>query len=143
MSDKPRHLLNVMNRTSPPPRRVADRHGNGLLLADEHDQLLAPGNTCIQQISLQHGVVLRHDRDGQQDADCATHEIDQSRRLTADWTAIYRWGSSGSHLPSFRYHYRLLGYPFHQRDFMKWALLNHGQCCCIKFLPPFVTSGLI
>jgi hypothetical protein len=52
-------------------------------------------------------------------------------------------GPSGSHLPSFRHHYRLLGHPFHQRDFMKWALLDHGQCCCIKFLPPFVTSGLI
>ena len=52
-------------------------------------------------------------------------------------------GPSGSHLPSFRHHYRLLGHPFHQRDFMKWALLDHGQCCCIKLLPPFVTSGLI
>jgi hypothetical protein len=52
-------------------------------------------------------------------------------------------GPSGSYLPSFRHHYCLLGHPFHQRDFMKWALLDHGQCCCIKFLPPFVTSGLI
>ena len=59
------------------------------------------------------------------------------------WVCGRDRGPSGSHLPSFRHHYRLLGHPFHQRDFMKWALLDHGQCCCIKFLPPFVTSGLI
>jgi hypothetical protein len=59
------------------------------------------------------------------------------------WVCGRDRGPSGSHLPSFRHHYRLLGHPFHQRDFTKWALLDHGQCCCIIFLPPFVTSGLI
>jgi len=32
------------------------------LLSDHHDQSLAPGDPGVEQITLQHGVVLRHDR---------------------------------------------------------------------------------
>lgn len=38
------------------------RNGNRLLLSYQHDQFLAPGDPSIEQITLQHGVVLRHDR---------------------------------------------------------------------------------
>ena len=31
--------------------------------ADQHDQLLAAGDPGIEEVSLQHGVVLRHHRD--------------------------------------------------------------------------------
>jgi hypothetical protein len=30
-------------------------------LADQHDKLLAPGDTGVEQVSLEHGVVLGHD----------------------------------------------------------------------------------
>jgi hypothetical protein len=38
-----------------------DRYG--LALADQNDQSFAAGDTRVQQIALQHGVVLGHDRD--------------------------------------------------------------------------------
>ena len=37
---------------------VAHRHGQRLLLADEHDQLLAPRDPGIDQFALQEQVVL-------------------------------------------------------------------------------------
>ena len=49
-------------RPSPAPRHVADGNGNGFLLPDEHDQPLAARDAGVEQISLQHGVVLGHDR---------------------------------------------------------------------------------
>ena len=50
-------------RKPPSPRNIANRDGDRLLLTDQHDQLLAAGNASIEQISLQHGVVPRHDQD--------------------------------------------------------------------------------
>jgi hypothetical protein len=55
------HSLNFDHRR--PPRHVANRDGDSLLLTDQHDPLLAPSDAGIEQISLWHGVVLRHDRD--------------------------------------------------------------------------------
>ena len=40
-----------------------DGDRDGLTLADQNDQSFAAGDTRVQQIALQHGVVLRHDRD--------------------------------------------------------------------------------
>src|SRR5215468_7497557 len=37
-----------------------DSDGDGLLLPDEHDQLLASSDTGVEQVPLQHRVVLRH-----------------------------------------------------------------------------------
>src|ERR1700680_1254703 len=45
-----------------PARYVTNRDGDSLLLANKHNQLLASGNTGIEQVPLEHGVVLRHDR---------------------------------------------------------------------------------
>jgi hypothetical protein len=50
-------------RPAAPPGDAAHRDGNGFLLADQNDKPLAAGNAGIQQIALQHGVVLGHDRD--------------------------------------------------------------------------------
>ena len=41
----------------------ANRDGDGLLLADENHQPLAARDAGIEEISLQHGVVLGQDRD--------------------------------------------------------------------------------
>src|SRR5262245_48076175 len=45
-----------------PARNVAYRDGNGLLLSDQHHQPLAPSDARIKEVPLQHGVMLRHDR---------------------------------------------------------------------------------
>ena len=50
-------------RPSPPPRHVADGDGGGFLLPDDHDQFLASRYASVEQISLQHRVMLGHDRD--------------------------------------------------------------------------------
>jgi hypothetical protein len=50
-------------RPTPPARDVADRDGDGLLLSNQNDKPLAAGNASVEKIPLQHGVVLRHDRD--------------------------------------------------------------------------------
>ena len=34
------------------------RDGDGLLLSDQHDELLPSGNAGVEQIALQHGVML-------------------------------------------------------------------------------------
>jgi hypothetical protein len=44
-------------------RHGTNRNGHGLAHTDEHDQPLAPGDAGVQQVSLQHGVMLGHDRD--------------------------------------------------------------------------------
>jgi hypothetical protein len=49
-------------RPAAPPGGAADRDGNGFLLANQNDKPLTTGNAGIEQITLQHGVVLRHDR---------------------------------------------------------------------------------
>ena len=41
---------------------VPHRHGQCLLLADEHDQLLAPRDPGIDQVALQEQVVLHGQR---------------------------------------------------------------------------------
>ncbi len=44
-------------------RDVADGDRDGLLLTDQNDQLLAPANAGIEQIPLQHGIMLGRYRD--------------------------------------------------------------------------------
>ena len=43
----------------PAPDGILD----SFLLAYQHDQPLATGDPCVEQVASQHGVVLRHDRD--------------------------------------------------------------------------------
>ena len=59
----PRPKPLVQLRPAPPARDVANRDGDRLLLANQNDEVLAPGDTGVEEIPLQHGVVLRHDRD--------------------------------------------------------------------------------
>src|SRR5215203_1145141 len=47
-------------RPASPARYVADRNGHGLLLSDQHNKLLTARNTGVEQVPLQHRVVLRH-----------------------------------------------------------------------------------
>ena len=42
---------------------IAHRNCHGLLLAHKDDQPLAAGDASIEQVALQHGVVLRQHRD--------------------------------------------------------------------------------
>lgn len=49
-------------RPASPTRDVAHRDGDGLLLPNQNDKPLAAGDAGVEQIALQHGVVLRHDR---------------------------------------------------------------------------------
>src|SRR3984885_6407273 len=46
-----------------PARYVANRNCDGLLLADEDHKPLAAGDARVEEISLQHWVVLSQDRD--------------------------------------------------------------------------------
>ncbi len=48
-------------RPSASARDVADGDGDGLLLTDQNDQLLAPANAGIEQIPLQRRMVLPDD----------------------------------------------------------------------------------
>src|SRR5215472_12730287 len=50
-------------RPPPAPRNTPDGDRDGLALADQNDQSFAPSDTRVEQIALQHGVMLRHDRD--------------------------------------------------------------------------------
>jgi hypothetical protein len=50
-------------RPAPPARDVAHRDSHSFLLADQNDKPLAAGDAGIEKITLQHGVVLRYDRD--------------------------------------------------------------------------------
>src|SRR5271166_4104708 len=50
-------------RPATPARSVADSDGDRLLLADQDDEALAAGHTCVEKVALQHGVVLRENRD--------------------------------------------------------------------------------
>src|SRR4051812_6294222 len=47
-------------RPAPPTRYVTDCDGDGLLLSDQHDELFTARNAGIEQVPLQHRVVLRH-----------------------------------------------------------------------------------
>jgi len=49
-------------RIAPPARDVAYRDGDGLLLTNQHYKPPAVRDAGVEQITLQHGVVLRHDR---------------------------------------------------------------------------------
>jgi len=42
-------------------RHIPNSDGDSLLLTDKHNQLLAAGDAGIEEISLQHGVMLGHD----------------------------------------------------------------------------------
>jgi hypothetical protein len=44
------------------PENVAHCDGGGILLPNQHDQPLAAGDAGAEKVPLQHGVVLRHDR---------------------------------------------------------------------------------
>ena len=44
-------------------RDISDGDGDGLLLPDQHDQLLAPSDAGVEKVPLQHRVVLGHDGD--------------------------------------------------------------------------------
>src|SRR5271165_4213768 len=50
-------------RPASPARNISNGDRDGLLLADENHELLATGDAGIEEIPLQHWVVLRHDRD--------------------------------------------------------------------------------
>jgi hypothetical protein len=64
---RPRYVTHVCRQQPaqlrPPPLAgdVAHRDGDGLLLFNQNDQPLAAGDAGVEQITLQHGVVLRHD----------------------------------------------------------------------------------
>jgi hypothetical protein len=49
-------------RPTATPGDAADRNGNGLLLAHQNDKPFTASKAGIEQITLQHGVVLRHER---------------------------------------------------------------------------------
>src|SRR5262245_33558023 len=49
-------------RPPAPARNVAYGNGDGLLLSNQHYQPLAPSDARIKEVPLQHGVMLRHDR---------------------------------------------------------------------------------
>ena len=51
-------------RPASPARNVANRDRDGLLLADENHEPLAASDASVEEISLQHRVVLGHNRDG-------------------------------------------------------------------------------
>ena len=60
-----RHLTNsaaakplVELRPAPSARCVTDRDGDRLLLADKHDQALAAGHSGVEEVALQHRLVL-------------------------------------------------------------------------------------
>src|SRR5215207_668025 len=50
-------------RPPSPARNVAHRDGHGLLLPDQDDQPLPARNAGVEQVPLQHGVMLREHRD--------------------------------------------------------------------------------
>jgi hypothetical protein len=50
-------------RPTLPPRHVAHRDGDRFLLADNYEQLLAARDAGIEQVPLQHGVMLGEHRD--------------------------------------------------------------------------------
>src|SRR5215472_18660990 len=54
-----------LTKLRPPPaaRNTMDSDRHCLALADQNDQSFAAGDTGVEQIALQHGVVLRRDRD--------------------------------------------------------------------------------
>src|SRR5689334_797294 len=49
--------------TSAADQRLANRDGDRLLLANQNDEAFSPGDTRVEEVPLQHGVVLGHDRD--------------------------------------------------------------------------------
>ena len=53
----------VQLRPPPPSRDAAHSDCEGFLLAHQHDQLLAPRDSSVEQIPLQHGKMLGHHRD--------------------------------------------------------------------------------
>jgi hypothetical protein len=53
----------VKLRPASPPRNVANRNRDGPLLADQDHEPLAAGNASVEEVSLQHGIVLGQDRD--------------------------------------------------------------------------------
>jgi hypothetical protein len=57
-----RHFLAQL-RPAAPTGDAAHRDGDGLLLAHQNDKPLTAGDAGIEQITLQHRVVLGHDRD--------------------------------------------------------------------------------
>src|SRR4029077_12465599 len=46
-----------------PTRNIANRDRDGLLLADKDPEPFAAGNASVEEVSLQHGIVLGQDRD--------------------------------------------------------------------------------
>src|SRR4051812_6366849 len=49
----------IQLRPAAPPRHIAHGYRDGFLLADQHDQPLASGHAGVEQVPLQHDVVLR------------------------------------------------------------------------------------
>src|ERR1700730_8617621 len=58
---EPKPLVKL--RPASPPRNVANRNRDGFLLADEDHEPLAASDAGVEEISLQHCVVLGEDRD--------------------------------------------------------------------------------
>src|SRR6516225_6385424 len=50
-------------RPPPSPRDIAHRNGDGLLLSNQHHEPLPSGDAGVEEIALQHGVMLREDWD--------------------------------------------------------------------------------
>ena len=63
------HAHSIDRAATPPdgdasrPRLLTASRGDGLLLPNQHDQPFATRDTGIEQVPLQHSVVLRHHRD--------------------------------------------------------------------------------
>ena len=57
----PKPLIEL--RPVPPPRNVANRDRDGLLLGHKDHEPLAASDAGIKEVSLQHGIMLGQDRD--------------------------------------------------------------------------------
>ena len=83
-----------------PARDVAHRDGDGFLLADENNQPFAARDARIEQITLQHGVVLRHGLGspppgfptlGSCGIAASRHRVSSSPKLLGDSAAREAW----------------------------------------------------
>ena len=53
----------ILPSTTAPSRDVVDRNGDGLLLSDQHNESLPSGDAGVEEIALQHGIMLSEYRD--------------------------------------------------------------------------------
>ena len=77
-------------RPTTPARDVAHCDGDGLLLSDQHDQPLAACDAGVEKVPLQHGVVLRHDRE-----QTAIRRLIAASKINCEFLAPDRWKVEG------------------------------------------------